>query len=69
MQADRQVSAYEAINTCRQILSQISVTGPEDCRRLVAVYDGLGLVQDYLARQNTGGNKNGDTNQGAAGSM
>ena len=69
MQASRKISASEAISMCRQTLSQISVTGPDDCRRLVAVYDNLGLVQDYLDKQETGGDMNGHTNQGTAGDV
>ena len=51
MGENRVIKVSEIVTQCRYVLTSMQVVGPVNCKILSAVYDDLGIVEQYLIEQ------------------
>lgn len=57
----------DIVRQCRAMLCGITVQGPVNCKALAAVYDDLGIVEDYCAQLDAERSKANDSKEDAQG--
>lgn len=55
-----QILMTDVVRQCRAVLCGITVQGPVNGRALAAVYDDLGIVEEYLTRLDAERSKKND---------
>lgn len=57
----------DIVRNCRAVLCGITVQGPANCKALAAVYDDLGIVENYCAQLDAERSKANDSKEDTEG--